>query len=110
MMAPFEETLMAYSDDALGPSARKALTRYLRRNGGAAAIVPMYRETALLLEQAFERPKWEPVATCLPVAVPTGWWQRLWRLDFLAPAQVLRWHKDAVPTLQGGKKSHEPAD
>ena len=110
MIAPSEETLMSYADGELGASASEALALHLRRDGEAAAIVLMYRQTAILLELAFERPMWEPAVDRLPAAAPAGWRQRLWRLEFLVPAQSSRRHRDPRRVCGDGSESHETAN
>lgn len=104
MMAPSEETLMAYADEALGASASDAISRYLVRDREAASIVLMYRQTAVLLKLAFERPMWEPVPCRQPIAAPQGWWQQLLSMELSAAAQVPWWHRGGMPALQKWKQ------
>lgn len=110
MKTPSEETLMAYADGALRTSARDALSHYLSRNGEAAAIVLMYRQTAILLKQAFEQPMWEPVVDRIPDAPPVGWWRRslVWKRRNRPECSA---DTDMTSRNREGRKwSHESAD
>lgn len=99
MMAPTEETLMAFADEALGAAASEAIARYLARDREAASIVLMYRQTAVLLQLAFECPMWEPVTCSQPVAMRRGWWQRLLSTDLGAATRALWWRRDGFSSL-----------